>query len=67
MPIRMLTAFVFLLAFTPLPLRAEKPNVVIVFADDLGYGDLSCYGSPENKTRGLSKRCAISSSRASSD
>ena len=23
----------------------DKPNVVFIYADDLGYGDLSCYGA----------------------
>ena len=27
-----------------------KPNVILINADDLGYGDLSCYGATKVKT-----------------
>jgi arylsulfatase A len=32
-----------------------QPNIVIIFADDLGYGDLSCYGHPTIITPQLDK------------
>jgi arylsulfatase A-like enzyme len=29
---------------------AKRPHVVFILADDLGYGDLSCYGRPDYRT-----------------
>ena len=28
----------------------DKPNVIIILADDLGYGDLECYGAKNVQT-----------------
>ncbi len=33
----------------------SKPNFIIIFCDDLGYGDLGCFGSPKIKTPNLDK------------
>ena len=43
------------LAFCSATVLAEKPNVIIFFADDLGYGDLSCYGQTGYKTPNLDR------------
>ena len=33
----------------------KKPNVIIIYADDLGYGDLECYGAKNVKTPNVNK------------
>lgn len=34
---------------------ADPPNIVLIVADDLGYGDLGCYGSQQNQTPHIDK------------
>ncbi|MEM1335176.1 MAG: sulfatase-like hydrolase/transferase, partial [Actinomycetota bacterium] len=35
-----------------------RPNVVLINCDDLGYGDLGCYGSTRNHTPALDRLAA---------
>ena len=45
-------ASLVLLATGP-AIAADRPNVLIVIADDQGYGDLGCHGNPILKTPNL--------------
>jgi arylsulfatase A-like enzyme len=40
------------LSVAPMPATAspDRPNLLFILADDLGYGDLSCYGRPDFQT-----------------
>ncbi|MFO1438530.1 MAG: sulfatase [Verrucomicrobiaceae bacterium] len=49
--------WLFLFALSP-SLLAAKPNILFILADDLGWRDLGCYGSPFNETPHLDKLAA---------
>ncbi|WP_289055963.1 sulfatase-like hydrolase/transferase, partial [Carboxylicivirga marina] len=38
--------------------KLQQPNVICILADDLGYGDLSCYGQTKFSTPNIDKLAA---------
>ncbi len=40
---------------THLASRRARPNIVVMYADDLGYGDLSCYGAQRVQTPNIDR------------
>ena len=47
-----------LLAVSAHAASAQQPNFVVIFADDLGYGDLGVYGSEKIRTPNLDRMAA---------
>jgi arylsulfatase A len=44
--------------FAPPPAAAGKPNFVVIFVDDLGYGDIGPFGATKQKTPHLDRMAA---------
>lgn len=49
------TSLVLLLLLLTLAARAQRPNIIYIMTDDMGYGDLSCYGQKKFTTPNLDK------------
>lgn len=45
----------FLILAMLLTYAQNRPNVILIYADDLGYGDLSCYGATQIATPNLDR------------
>ncbi len=35
--------------------ETDRPNFIVIFVDDMGYGDIGCFGSTKNRTPNLDK------------
>lgn len=49
---------ILLLALLPTLVSAAPPNIVMVFIDDMGWGDFSCFGNQEAKTPNVDRMAA---------
>jgi uncharacterized sulfatase len=47
--------FIILFAWTKFLFGKEKPNIIFIFIDDMGYGDLGCYGNKRYESPAIDK------------
>ncbi len=43
---------------SPLAMAQQPPNFVVIFCDDMGYGDVNCFGNPAIETPNLDRMAA---------
>src|SRR5690348_16619307 len=48
----------FAVSLVPSAAAPDRPNVIVILADDMGAGDLSCYGHPRFKTPNIDRLAA---------
>lgn len=53
--IALLGAAVLMAALVPVPAQARPPNIVLLLADNLGYGDIEPFGSRHHRTPSLTR------------
>jgi len=52
-------ALALICAFSSHSIKAsDQPNVILILADDLGYGDVGCYGAPDVRTPHMDRLAA---------
>src|SRR3954453_9637462 len=45
----------FVSCFTCIAFAQQRPNIIFIFIDDMGYSDLSCFGNKEIKTPNIDR------------
>lgn len=58
LPLILIVICVFVFGQSHLPSKQREPNIILIFMDDLGYGDLSCYGALDIHTPHLDRLAA---------